>query len=55
MIYWRLCFLFNSAKRKFKWGNIGKIGSKLVSGLFGRDLDDDAYAIYQGEENEEGE
>ena len=26
-----------------------------LGGLFGRDLDDDAYAMYQGGENEEGE
>ena len=56
MIYLRVHFLFNSAKRKFKWSKIGKIGSKLM-GMFGGGGDDDdnsAYPMYKREENEEG-
>ena len=57
MIYWRVNFLINSAKRKFNWNDIPKYGSGLggLGGLFGRDLDDDAYAMNQREELEEGE
>ena len=57
MIYLRVHFLFNSAKRKFKWSKIGKIGSKLM-GMFGGGGDDDdngAYPMYKREENEEGQ
>ena len=53
MIYLRVHFLFNSAKRKFNWNDIPNplLG---LAGLFRRDLYEDAYAMNQREENEEG-
>ena len=46
-----------SAKRKFKmpWKSLGKIGKGFGKFFGGSDDDDNAYAMYKREENDEGQ